>query len=268
VGAVLGRADWEIAEVSAATNPECNLVLVGDTITPISGSWALKFDYSTACTKYVQIVLDSIIVGMVTDGTFTDLWQTAISSATSIDCSMASASATGVQSLTPASLAGVVFLWLIFMVLACALWAYEKARIVIAQFNEDAQQKVAIAPTKASADNDEDFSFNDVFGAGDAAFAGGKGGYTKPSAAAVAAAADDTDDSASRTQAALHALKINGRVAELRGKIDEHAALIAAKNYELFQFKQQLAQAKKLQALLGDEMADTLAPTSDGADGT
>ena len=127
-GVVLGANDWSRAELDINSNPNCDLVLAGETISPISGSWAHKFDYSAYCTKYVQIVIDSIIVGMITDGTITETWNSAISSSATINCANRKVSGGGVQAMGPGNMSGVIMVYMFFAFVASVLWVVKRVR--------------------------------------------------------------------------------------------------------------------------------------------
>jgi len=91
-GAVITASDWHYVNVWAETNPNCNLVQVGSTISSFSGSWPFLNNYETSCSFFLGDVISAIIIAMKTDGTYDDLVASRNSLFSNAGCSTAKVS--------------------------------------------------------------------------------------------------------------------------------------------------------------------------------
>ena len=68
-GAVIAQIDLDSYSQLAASNPGCSLVLAGDPLVSIAGSWPYTIDFHNYCTSLMETTISAIIVSMRQDGT-------------------------------------------------------------------------------------------------------------------------------------------------------------------------------------------------------
>ena len=124
-GAVLNKNDWEINQINAAANPNCNLVQVGQNIRAIDAGWPYLVDYNRNCTSLVEAAVSEAIVSMTLDGTLDTLFYDHVSAAASIDCSGATTDNPQSAQLTEVTMAGVFLIYCAFVFLAVTAMLFQ-----------------------------------------------------------------------------------------------------------------------------------------------
>ena len=59
VAAYITKSDFKIAKTRTALDAACNVVQVGPIVRKVSGAWAIKSDWSTKCSSFMNEVLTS-----------------------------------------------------------------------------------------------------------------------------------------------------------------------------------------------------------------
>lgn len=119
-GAVISQVDWLTHEMIAENDPDCEFTVVGDPLLTVGGSYTYWPDTKYNCTSTVEDVISYIIIGMQNDGTMDSIVANYVTEYGTTTCPATVDENNPSSALTTSDMAGVFFIYLIFVGMAVA----------------------------------------------------------------------------------------------------------------------------------------------------